>query len=96
MGLLRAMCNRLVHAYFSVAERLLWLSIRKDLPPLEFALVIKALTSSSRLFRVSRCPTTPGIRSNLVRFPVAYGMRKPPSGALILRVIRSMLSLARS
>ncbi len=33
-SLMRAMRNRLVHVYFSVDERLLWDTVRNDLPPL--------------------------------------------------------------
>ena len=33
-ALMRAMRNRLVHVYFSVDERLLWDTVKNDLPPL--------------------------------------------------------------
>jgi len=33
-SLMRAMRNRLVHVYFSVDERLLWDTVKNDLPPL--------------------------------------------------------------
>jgi uncharacterized protein with HEPN domain len=33
-GLMRAMRNRIVHAYFEVDEKLMWDTIQKDLPPL--------------------------------------------------------------
>lgn len=32
--LMRAMRNRIVHAYFSVDEKLMWDTIQQDLPPL--------------------------------------------------------------
>jgi uncharacterized protein with HEPN domain len=32
--LMRAMRNRIVHAYFSVDERLMWDTVQNDLPPL--------------------------------------------------------------
>jgi uncharacterized protein with HEPN domain len=32
--LMRAMRNRLIHVYFSVDERLLWDTVKNDLPPL--------------------------------------------------------------
>lgn len=37
-SLMRAMRNRLVHVYFSVDERLLWDTVRNDLPFLQSAL----------------------------------------------------------
>ena len=37
-SLMRAMRNRLVHVYFSIDERLLWDTVRNDLPVLRFAL----------------------------------------------------------
>lgn len=36
--LMRAMRNRMVHAYFQVDERLMWDTVRNDLPPLVAAL----------------------------------------------------------
>jgi uncharacterized protein with HEPN domain len=33
-GLMRAMRNRIVHAYFEVDEKLMWDTIQNDLPPL--------------------------------------------------------------
>lgn len=33
-NLMRAMRNRIVHAYFEVDEKLMWDTIRNDLPPL--------------------------------------------------------------
>lgn len=33
-SLMRAMRNRIVHAYFKVDEKLMWDTIRNDLPPL--------------------------------------------------------------
>ena len=33
-SLMRAMRNRIVHAYFEVDEKLMWDTIRNDLPPL--------------------------------------------------------------
>jgi uncharacterized protein with HEPN domain len=33
-SLMRAMRNRIVHAYFEVDERLMWDTIQNDLPPL--------------------------------------------------------------
>jgi uncharacterized protein with HEPN domain len=33
-SLMRAMRNRLVHVYFAVDERLLWDTVKNDLPPL--------------------------------------------------------------
>lgn len=33
-GLMRAMRNRIVHAYFNVDEKLMWDTVQNDLPPL--------------------------------------------------------------
>lgn len=36
--LMRAMRNRMVHAYFQVDEKLMWDTVKNDLPPLALAL----------------------------------------------------------